>query len=295
MLKIIFLMLISNFATSPNSSCSQAKQAATTSFEFDSLIFRHSTISGRIPSNRKSNELILNSDKSILLYTEESAVKGDREESFVKGEADMKTFNELVSLLATFDFEAVKSYKYDAGGARARYSFAFLKNGAIEETLISYKTYQIPATQEMARLEKLMFQLIKNMKIVSEEERPANKIKYCSIYYYTFTEDFIEKKLIINQSAVQLLLRHYLLYAKEVGAEDVEEIFFSHKMNNGSGKYICQADINGKWQVVKRGETDGRYFRFTAESGETVILDIGVNFFTHTVKHEYEKWILEQN
>ena len=210
MLKIIFLILISIFATSSNTSCSQTKQATTTNFEFDSLIFRHSTISGRIPSNRKSSELILNSDKSILLYTEERAIKGDIETSFVKGKADTKTFNELVSLLATFDFEAVKSYKYAASGAKDRYSFAFLKNGIVEEALISYRSHQMPATKEMARLEKLMFQLIKNMKIVSEEERPANKIKYCSIYYYTFTEDFIEKKLIINQMAVQLLLRHYL-------------------------------------------------------------------------------------
>ena len=122
MIKIKFLILIIIFATSTNSSCSQKKQATTTNFEFDSLVFHHSTISGRIPSKRKINELILNSDKSILFFSEKSVVKG---------EADTKTFNELVNLLATFDFEAVKSYKYDAGGARARYSFAFLKTSIL--------------------------------------------------------------------------------------------------------------------------------------------------------------------
>ena len=127
------------------------------------------------------------------------------------------------------------------------------------------------------------------------EQRPFSNI---------FKSIAVEKSDLIKDNFKISSSTNFLLWYKLSTAKEITDPNFQPKMLY---EFACRPlkicvnyrpaegnmNINGKWQVVKRGETDGRYFRFISESGESVILDIGVNFFTHTVKNEYEKFILE--
>jgi len=289
-----------NFSSSSSTNTIENKAQA----KFDKIIYSYVSLFRGFP--KPAQTVMLSYDKKVI-FTKKYQVSCktiDIYESVV----DDNTFAKILNLYRKIDIKNVpaKDYKPPVCGYQNA-SFSFYSNG-IFDGWVSTQTHEYNENLRKLNLiftkfsEELDFKPFQTNKTMEQQINGFSNFEKIEEQYIA-TQETTNVNTKGFQNPASFLLWYYL-----ITAEEITDASFSPRMLY---KFRCPArricnnrrthpqpvkenmNINGKWQVVKRGETDGRYFRFTAESGESVILDIGVNFFTHTVKHDYEKWILE--
>ena len=304
MLRTILLMFVGIFTINSSSAASANMIENKAQTKFDKIIYHYVSVFRGFP--KPAETIMLSHDKKIIFTKkyQASCKTIDIYESVV----DDNTFAKILNLYRKIDIKNVptKDYKPPVCGYQSA-SFSFYANGIFDGWV---STQRHEYNENLRKLNLIFAQLIDELdfKPFQTNQTMEQQINGFS-NFEKIEEQYGTNQEITNvnqkgfQNPAGFLLWYYL-----ITAEEITDVSFSPRMLykfRCPARRICSGrrtqaqpvkenmNINGKWQVVKYGETDGRYFRFTAESGESVILDIGVNFFTHTVKHEYEKWILE--
>ncbi|MGB1204200.1 MAG: hypothetical protein ACPG5B_01070 [Chitinophagales bacterium] len=305
MLRIILLMLMGLFAINSSSAASTNTIENKTQTKFDKIIYSYVSVFRGFP--KPAQTIMLSYDKKVI-FTKKHQTHCESIDMY-ESVVDDNIFAKILNLYRKIDIKNVpaKDYKPPVCGYQNA-SFSFYSNG-IFDGWVSTQRHEYNENLRKLNLifskliEELDFKPFQTNKTMEQQRRGFNNFERIE-EQYTATQETTNVNKKGFQNPASFLLWYYL-----ITAEEITDASFSPRMLykfRCPARRVCNSsrmqlqpvkenmNINSKWQVVKRGETDGRYFRFTAESGESVTLDIGVNFFTHTVKHEYEKWILEE-
>ena len=306
LLSCLLLTLIFN----PIAECQTAKNLKTKEVKYDKIIFTKS-VGGNMGAGEYNSAIILNADRSMLVMTTFLTPRRDEaydsvkqayvdyyENTTVQGRANLKAFNQIINLSNQLNLSVVQPKKplskgVDARGIEYYYMLSFLKDGVVQ---FSFATSAHQFTPDLQKLLGLFIQLPNNM-VITNPHLPMS-IEGMDSWYYIGTFTPLEtgnqatsiKEICLWGTTEAHLLWNYLRKATIIA--DVATIpqathtFYYPLMPVCRNKQIMQGNlkINGKWETVTKGETDGRYFRFIANSGVSITLDIGFNFFTHTLK-----------
>lgn len=264
--------------------------------------------------------IILNDDKSMMVSTNDMGQDtycyspyfqtkvGIINSTLVQGVANGALFRQINTTLNSINWASCKPKWVAMGGfddvSYVKYVFCFLQNGTITHT-ISMNQYEL--NDKLKNLVRLFERLDETMCIT--KPHPFLSIEGIDLFYlrfgnYTFTAnnssaetDTPQEIRLLNTEAY--LLWNYLRKAKIIdGNLATKQLPYKYDYHSIG---ICKNDtllnanlkINNKWENVKKGETDGRHFRFIADSGTVITLDIGFNFFTHTMRNYIRERVLK--
>ena len=286
------------------------KTSVSTTPKYDKIVFSSFWHMGRSRIANKTElkkTVILNNDKSMIVSTSylsdypncyspdlQRNIKSTNSK-LVQGIADNEPFIQIHTILNNANCAPQSNIIPDDAGY-TRYSFLFLQNGIVVHTI---NTNSFDRNDKLKKLADLFYRLDATMRIT--KPRPFLSIEGIDLFYlrfgnYTFTTNNGSKEMdtpqeirLLNTEAY--LLWNYLRKAKVINDNLLtKQLLYKYDYHSIG---ICKNDtllyanlkINNKWENVKKGETDGRYFRFIADSGAMITLDIGFNFFTHTMKN----------
>jgi len=270
----------------------------------------------RIPNKTALKKtVILNNDKSMIVSTSylsdyPNCYSPDLQQNIkstnsklVQGIADNESFIQIHTILNNANGAPQSTIIPDDAGY-ASYSFLFLQNGIVVHTI---NTNSFDRNDKLKKLVRLFERLDATMRIT--KPHPFLSIEGIDLFYlrfgnYTFTAnnsstetDTPQEIRLLNTETY--LLWNYLRKAKIIdGNLATKQLPYKYDYHSIG---ICKNDtllnanlkINNKWENVKKGETDGRHFRFIADSGTVITLDIGFNFFTHTMRNYIRERVLK--
>lgn len=303
LLSCLLFVLIFN----PIAECQTAKNLKTKEVKYNKIVFAKYE-QGMLFGNEYNSAIILNADRSMLVMTNflvprrneaydsvKQAYVDYYENTTIQGKANNKIFTQITNLSNQFNLSTVQSKKPlsrgGIDGGITDYVVSFLKDGVVQFSFAS-TTHQF--TPDLQKLLGLFIQLPNNMVVTNQHPKMSieGMDSRCYISYFTPLEaesNPTSKSTCLWGGEAHLLwnyLRKATIIADVATIPQATHTFYYPLMPVCRNKQIMQGNlkINGKWETVTKGETDGRYFRFIANSGVSITLDIGFNFFTHTLK-----------
>lgn len=281
LLSCLLLTLIFN----PIAECQTAKNLKTKEVKYDKIVLQYSP-QGRDSQNKLPISIIFNADNSMLVATDTA---------WVQAKADTKMLKSLFHLSSNLNFDLIESYQTHSSEPGDYYEFSFLSDRILKKTIGSYSR---ETTDEMKKICALCNKILAT-KTITNRFLPTSIEGFntgCVIRNFFLADEDTNNTINVGQnclscSTTNFLLRNYIRKAKVVTHNQFNNASFPYKFSCQSVNAILNnietsnnLKINGKWETVTKGETDGRYFRFIANSGVSITLDIGFNFFTHTLK-----------
>lgn len=273
------------------------KSENNTVLRYDKIVF--SAIQRGPEKDKPHKYVIVNSDRStiISMHGFEKSTSNCYTNTIQQGIVNEAIFKKIAALLKNIDAHSWKRIHPQLDADRAasftEYNFLFLQNGVIKYAV---STYDHSFSADLRKLSLLFEAIDSNMRITKPKpfasiDGLVESTSFVPLFISTMDNGIVDE----SQKGIMLsytecyLLWNYVRKASIVSTIDEPLPFhFDYQPLD-----ICQngvsmngnLKINGSWELVREGETDGRYFRFIADSGASVTLDIGFNFFTHTLKN----------